>query len=126
IDFSVDPAMEGYPSRWESIEIPLDLRNRAAIATAVGDEAVVIAETDRGVECVLLRRQGAIRIAMLEERSMPVAVAATSDRLWLLSDASEGEIEALVIDRDGTVVAEGTLGEAPRRAGEDGVLFLLL
>lgn len=126
IDFSVDPAMEGYPSRWESIEIPLDLRNRAAIATAVGDEAVVIAETDGGVECVLLRRQGAIRIAMLEERSMPVAVAATSDRLWLLSDASEGEIEALVIDRDGTVVAEGTLGEAPRRAGEDGVLFMLL
>jgi len=126
IDFDKDPGPEGYFSQWESTELPIGLRGRKAIAAGMGDEAVVVAEADGGVECLLLRRQGAIRFAWLEGQSMPEAVVAQQDHLWLLTGSEEESIAAVVVDRDGAVVAQGELVDAPRRAGEDGVLFLLL
>lgn len=126
IEFGAAEDAEGLPAQWTLSEIPLGLRGRSAIVAGLGDEAVVIAEHEAGVECLALRRQGAIRFALLEERAMPRLVVSHKDRLWLFSDGEDNTIDATVLSRDGVVIAEGPLGDALRRSGEDGVLFLLL
>ncbi|MFU8828071.1 MAG: RDD family protein, partial [Phycisphaerales bacterium] len=125
VDFdSVDPD-DGAAAEWKSVEVPLGLRGREAIAVGLGDEAVVVMVQDGGVDCLVLRRQGVIRMARVDGRQMPLAVVADADRLWLLYEGEDRAIEAVVLARDGTVVSDGPIGAASR-GGEEGALFLLL
>ena len=113
-------------SEWESVTLELDLRGRESFAVGVGDEVLVIAETDGSVEGLVLRRQGAIRFAMLEGAPMASSVASYGGELWLLSDGPDDSIVATVLSRDGSVLSEGELSVGTLRRGEDGLLFLLL
>lgn len=113
-------------SEWGSVTIGLDLSGREAFAVGLGDEALVVREFEGGVEGLVLRRQGAIRFALLEDQPMAQAVAGHDAELWLLRDGADGKVLATVLARDGAVLAEGELEVGALRGAEDGVLFFLL
>ncbi len=113
-------------SEWESVTLGVDLRDRKAFAVGLGDEAIVLREAEGSVEGLVLRRQGAIRFALLEGEPAPEEVATHDREIWLLRHGADDAVLATVLSRDGTVLASGELAVGALRGGEDGLLFLLL
>jgi uncharacterized RDD family membrane protein YckC len=115
-----------YPASWTALELPIGLGRGSTAAVGLGDELILVTETTDGIACLVQRRQGAIRFAAFEGRRLPEAVIAHESQLWILDSDSDGEIQALVVGRNGETVAEGVLNESARRGGEDGIVLLLL
>lgn len=111
---------------WQRTDLQFDLAARASFSLGLGDETVVVRQSEDGLECLVLRRQGAIRFANLERETLPGAIASHGDELWLLEDGAEGAIAATVLSRDGIVVAAGDLELGALRDGGGGFVFLLL
>lgn len=111
---------------WERTVVRFELHDREVIGLGFGDETVLLAEEGDALECLVLRRQGAIRFALVEGELLPEGVAVHDEELWLLNSGPEEGLVARVLGRDGLVLAEGELRIGALRGGEDGVVFLLL
>lgn len=113
-------------ANWSSVDIPIGLRSRASMALGLGDDAVVLMEDESGLDCLVLRRQGAMLLARLEEKSLPESVQTDGARLWLFYSTEDSQLEAVVLAKDGQQLAEGPLQASTRSSGGEGALFLLL
>lgn len=126
LDSAADGSALGTRANWTALELPIGVRMGGTAAVGLGDELILVTERDGGLECLVQRRQGAIRFARLDGRSLPEAVVAQGSQLWLLNTGDDGGVQATVVGRSGETVAEGVLNESARRGGEDGLVLLLL